>query len=86
MLPQVPKTSDGTASNDSYNVSEGVVLGGRVFGVQWRPQTGNSFPSQNEMVHSSHSCFMLTVVDCYFCGSTFSHDPCSVFFQLFLWV
>ncbi|XP_039130330.1 CCR4-NOT transcription complex subunit 3 isoform X1 [Dioscorea cayenensis subsp. rotundata] len=49
MLPQVPKTSDGTASTDSNNVSEGAVLGGRVFGVQWRPQTGNSFPSQNEM-------------------------------------
>ncbi|KAJ0966377.1 hypothetical protein J5N97_027515 [Dioscorea zingiberensis] len=55
ILQQVPKTSDGTASNDSNNVSEGAVLGGRVFtssvltGVQWRPQTANSFPGQNEM-------------------------------------
>ncbi|KAJ0965376.1 hypothetical protein J5N97_026514 [Dioscorea zingiberensis] len=55
ILQQVPKTSDGTASNDSNNVSEGAVLGGRVFtssvltGVQWRPQTANSVPGQNEM-------------------------------------
>ncbi|XP_038989823.1 CCR4-NOT transcription complex subunit 3-like isoform X2 [Phoenix dactylifera] len=52
LLHQASKTNDGTNSNDSNSVSEGAVVGGRVFspsvsGVQWRPPTA-TFQSQNE--------------------------------------
>ncbi|XP_008796583.2 CCR4-NOT transcription complex subunit 3-like isoform X2 [Phoenix dactylifera] len=52
LLHQASKTNEGTNSNDSNNVSEAAVIGGRVFspsvsGVQWRPQN-TAFQSQNE--------------------------------------
>ncbi|XP_010906715.1 uncharacterized protein [Elaeis guineensis] len=52
LLHQASKTNDGTNSNDSNSVSEGAVIGGRVFspsvsGVQWRPPSA-TFQSQNE--------------------------------------
>nr|CAD1841641.1 unnamed protein product [Ananas comosus var. bracteatus] len=52
LLQQVSRTNDGTVSNDTNNVGEGSVIGGRVFspgvasGVQWRPQSASGF--QNE--------------------------------------
>lgn len=54
LLQQVSRTNDGTVSNDTNNVGEGSVIGGRVFspgvasGVQWRPQSASGF--QNETV------------------------------------
>ncbi|KAG1331418.1 general negative regulator of transcription subunit 3 [Cocos nucifera] len=52
LLHQASKTNDGINSNDFNSVSEGAVIGGRVFspsvsGVQWRPQN-TAFQSQNE--------------------------------------
>lgn len=54
-LQQGAKLPDGTATNDSNSVSEGGIIGGRVFnpsnvsGSQWRPPSGNSFQNQTEM-------------------------------------
>ncbi|KAL2552995.1 transcription regulator NOT2/NOT3/NOT5 family protein [Forsythia ovata] len=51
-LPQAAKGNDGLGSADTGNVSEGGVMGGRVFSpsgvpsIQWRP--GSSFQNQNE--------------------------------------
>ncbi|CAA2969087.1 CCR4-NOT transcription complex subunit 3 isoform X14 [Olea europaea subsp. europaea] len=52
ILPQAAKANDGLGSAETGNVSEGGVMGGRVFspsgvpGIQWRP--GSSFQNQNE--------------------------------------
>ncbi|KAL2536499.1 transcription regulator NOT2/NOT3/NOT5 family protein [Forsythia ovata] len=52
VLPQAAKGNDGLGSADTGNVSEGGVMGGRVFSpsgvpsIQWRP--GSSFQNQNE--------------------------------------
>lgn len=54
ILPQAAKANDGLGSAETGNVSEGGVMGGRVFspsgvpGIQWRP--GSSFQNQNEAV------------------------------------
>ncbi|XP_074561463.1 uncharacterized protein LOC141817727 isoform X1 [Curcuma longa] len=53
LLQSLPKTNDGASSNDSNNVGEAPISGGRVFspsivpGVQWRPQ-GAGFQNTNE--------------------------------------
>ncbi|XP_042393970.1 general negative regulator of transcription subunit 3-like isoform X2 [Zingiber officinale] len=53
LLQSLPKTNDGTSSNDSNNVGETPISGGRVFspslvpGVQWRAQ-GAAFQNANE--------------------------------------
>lgn len=54
-LQQGAKLPDGTVTNDSNSVSEGGIIGGRIFnpsnvsGSQWRPPSGNSFQNQTEM-------------------------------------
>ncbi|WOK99459.1 general negative regulator of transcription subunit 3 isoform X2 [Canna indica] len=53
LLQPLTKTNDGAASNDSNNVGESTIAGGRVFspsvvpGVQWRPQSA-AFQNSNE--------------------------------------
>lgn len=54
LLPQISKSSDAVGSADQNNVAEPGALGGRVFsssavpGVQWKPNSGTSFPNPNE--------------------------------------
>eukprot|EP01018_Ginkgo_biloba_P024797 Gb_06781 [translate_table: standard] len=54
-LQQGAKLADGTVANDSNSVSEGGIIGTRIFnpssvsGGQWRPHSASSFQNQTEM-------------------------------------